>query len=499
MGIIQATSISHALALAEAGRSSGKWNLFRGQTNAAWKVTTSAERLSADDREQAYERYARFHNWARGEEAMNSYFDLPDSIWAIAQHYGIPTRFIDFTDDPKIAAFFASDTQRDAEPQQQAAIVCFNSEEFEEMLEIVWPIMTEGMNEAEPPEVIRIDVSNLWRLQAQRGCFLWNPVANIEMHFPFDRIEFPYTKDDPILPRRTEIYPLDQSELEKKLTLFFMNERMGIGNRGLEELVTKGIFRKVHWKVDSYDLSSWCSGPIIADDAWNNTQEWKLPISEHVDDALPGVLIELDPNADIETAKDQILRTFSPCFVESNRGKCLKFIAKGSNETINHHRTLTRRVRRLWNGMRTLPFTPDEIITSLKQCFVLLPKVTQRLHMREAFGQDGIYVEMASTMDGPGPYSRGAVTPHGLKAACTPAFLEAVRKKIGVDLEFKPEFIAKLPARPWERFTFAGLRKLMVEELIPTQIVWRADEEGDKALSTAIYFSPTEFNVFGLA
>jgi hypothetical protein len=54
-------------------------------------------------------------------------------------------------------------------------------------------------------------------------------------------------------------------------------------------------------------------------------------------------------------------------------------------------------------------------------------------------------------------------------------------------------------ARPRQRFTFEGLRKLMVEELIPTQVVWRATGEGNDALTEVIYFSPTDFEVFGLA
>ena len=38
----------------------------------------------------------------------------------------------------------------------------------------------------------------------------------------------------------------------------------------------------------------------------------------------------------------------------------------------------------------------------------------------------------------------------------------------------------------------------MVEELIPTQIAWRIELD-EANLRTVIYFSPTEFKVFGLA
>jgi hypothetical protein len=56
-----------------------------------------------------------------------------------------------------------------------------------------------------------------------------------------------------------------------------------------------------------------------------------------------------------------------------------------------------------------------------------------------------------------------------------------------------------LQCRPWQRFSFNGLRDLLVHELIPAQLVRRVQREGNEALATWIGFSPAELKTFGLA
>jgi hypothetical protein len=60
----QVENLGAAMAIAEEGKRSGKWDLFRGQTNGAWRVTSSAERLSEVERQSAFEQLTRFVSWA---------------------------------------------------------------------------------------------------------------------------------------------------------------------------------------------------------------------------------------------------------------------------------------------------------------------------------------------------------------------------------------------------------------------------------------------------
>jgi hypothetical protein len=99
---IEATDIGHAIEIASEGQKSGQWDLFRGQINAQWQVTSSAERLTDQQREEAFAWFERFLGWAQTVPGMARYFSIPDALWAIAQHYSLPTMFIDFSDDPRV-------------------------------------------------------------------------------------------------------------------------------------------------------------------------------------------------------------------------------------------------------------------------------------------------------------------------------------------------------------------------------------------------------------
>jgi hypothetical protein len=118
-------SLEKALDLAKKLQTKGY--IFRGQTNAKWLVTSSAARLIPAQFEEAQQKMGRFVNWARDTLQMNAVSRDMDSLLAIGQHYGLATLFIDFTDDPEIAAFFACDTTREIAPGQNAAIICLNN------------------------------------------------------------------------------------------------------------------------------------------------------------------------------------------------------------------------------------------------------------------------------------------------------------------------------------------------------------------------------------
>jgi hypothetical protein len=56
-------------------------------------------------------------------------------------------------------------------------------------------------------------VPDLWRLEAQHGCFLFCPYDNVERLYDFDRIFFPNTH--PLRGvRREDVYPERKSHLE---------------------------------------------------------------------------------------------------------------------------------------------------------------------------------------------------------------------------------------------------------------------------------------------
>lgn len=88
-------------------------SLFRGQRCSDWKVNSSLSRLSESkgkEELQAINAGKRFSALLRHALKLSGFPFIDDhALLAAAQHYQIPTNFIDFSLDPAIAVFFANE------------------------------------------------------------------------------------------------------------------------------------------------------------------------------------------------------------------------------------------------------------------------------------------------------------------------------------------------------------------------------------------------------
>ena len=188
-------------------------DLFRGQP-ADWNPVPSALRL-----EDSGGRWERFRAWAEREPALSAIAADQKKLGAIAQHYGIPTLLLDFSRNPRIAVFFATHTDKPV-PDRPAGIYCLTSSALES-----------GRHHAPAfmrfyeiyPQVERVEVEGLFRMQAQEGSFVYANQAWWTSMFLPDVIRFP--RGQPVdSPTRDDIYPKVQSEIERLVSAFFASD-----------------------------------------------------------------------------------------------------------------------------------------------------------------------------------------------------------------------------------------------------------------------------------
>jgi hypothetical protein len=489
MNRFEVDSIEEAVALAERFRQEGRYDLFRGQRE-NWPVVPTLARLGEEGQKEAQERLKFFFAWLQEQPELTELADrqdpcIVDQKYAVAQHYGIPTSFCDFTTEPAVAGFFAS--SKDADGKGTSVIVCCDSAD---LLSVSQSIFPSGYPQ---PEVLRITVPNLWRLEAQAGVFLFLPYSNFEEHYDFDRILFPAGSFRGV--DSEDIYPTRRSQLELHLDQFFRKEKEAAHHDSLMAHASEMIVSAMPGAARMME-STLIDGDPGAHSSWVNVApEWAAYRVEPWTHSGGAVRLEISdslgaPAAEIRDEVRERILDFCRAHGEARR-VAVTLSARGEQ-----FKRFVERLQMVWDGVRLYPYSDEEVADAVANTAFLGKSIMEvpepagwsrpNEHVAKALWEKPLQVEFGR----PGAAAAtGYVNEPALRSCARPDLLDLLKPEYRNLAEDAGNIVNMVPV-PSRAFVFESFATVFVTQVVPSQVILFR--------SRAHYFSPTQLGTFGL-
>ncbi len=489
---ITVDSVEDAVRAAEQLQRSGRPYWFRGQAK-DWPLRSSLVRVTAENRDLVLEKIARYEGWVKHTPGLENLAANTDAAIAVAQHYGLPTNFVEFTTLPEIAGFFASEKASSETTPDLACIICLDVEDFKEF----WQPLAERYR---PPEFLELTVPDLWRLEAQHGRFLFCPYDNVERLYDFDRILFHNTHPLGSVARE-DVYPERKSHLEILLDQYFMNERMIDAERawrpeGVKQIVieapTSGCDPDVFPK-GLPEHPSWAAGAL---------RQWLELRAELFNNARTAVNFRIlvpdprdKPRLVTEISGQLLHDLFKLVGIRSKLVGWQVQVKADYRLPRDFESQLALRLARLWDGLRRLPYNDTDISLGLGLCVALAAALggdfrnPDARHWERAAAdclEEPVELEFGAE---DGSYSRGYASAAGLTGAIRPDILSYMAGPWRNQLAGNVRGILQTAWTPKKTFDHELLTPLFAREIAPYQVLAR---------DTAIFYSPARLVSLGL-
>ncbi|MBZ6076885.1 FRG domain-containing protein [Microvirga puerhi] len=469
-------SANEALAFCRELTKAGTADLFRGQTKDWPRITPSLFRGDDLQREKAVAILTQFIEWANAVPQMGRYWGDDQQIIAIAQHYGIPTPYLDLTTDPETAAIFAAVSSESA-PNVQAVIYCFRRDDLKNL-----PAFA----------LHELDVANLWRLKAQKGLFLEVLTeSDVDLLRAFAiRVHFParLLRED---ERRT-IYPPRKSALEIVIDQWVYRHMIADMLGGFSDSSRRFMIRRYTYP----GIARWRAMPEFAPGWMNWEVGWVFQDDNEV--ISPGS----DSRRQVALPRGLSIHETFNC-LEARISAILDRYRTDKQPfdfeiVIDHYPVespiATELLNRCWDGLRVHPYPEQSIVRCLATTAVAL---LWRLEHPETDWEKLLWGEIKTIDVAPigGHLDSAMVSRKSLMGAFHDSYhgiLTAyARRRVAVD----PLFLTNYVVDPWVLFDFGKFARMFVEEFIPSCIgwYWKSCLEGeDRQLSDlwAISFNP---------
>jgi hypothetical protein len=477
----EAESMKEALELTKIFKEEGKYNLFRGQAK-NWEVMSSASRVNDDSR--VIKEIINFGHFCANNELLKPYLNSDEFI-AIAQHYGLMTNFIDFTSSPEVAMYFATH-DKSCEVGQQSVIICLNRKEFENEVSNGF-IQSLIQKQTLPiPCIIDVDLTNLWRLKAQKGCFLELRLGGFDRNiYGFDRIFFPYLEPFDGIQKK-DIYPERKSPIEIEIDKFFMDMQMREGQKTLNQIMPNFLHVDIDYSTsvkiqniifkDFSTLQKHYSWEII-DNKWNDERQIKWEYQSN--------------RGKIQVDIQKLISSDSVYF-----NQFVNTIAEHRNTLINieiintkhFNSNISEKLERLFDGMNVLPYSNVQIASAMNELLNI------ELNFNEI---DKIEVELSERNSGKGYYTRSFILEQDYQYLLREDILEYINPEFLSEYEISEDIIKNVSESIMYSACdirlisdFYKLVYLFALRIIPFQIYLDRD---------TILFNPAKIRIFGRA
>jgi len=503
MSDYRVANLKAAVDLAEQWRTSGSHTWFRGQ-NRLWPIGGSLGRMQAARMQGPTEYMDRFKTdlgqfcdwlgsvpelrYLLNEEQVHAFF-------AVLQHYGMPTHYVDFTVKPKVAGFFAG-VGSAADQQEEGCIIAIDPDDWVKWLRYVaeakqWP------SESWPEKVV-VNVPNLWRMEAQSGFFVYLPIENAEGYMPVDRIIFTHDGSGFELCE-DDIYPSSKSPLEQRLDEFFTERLVRRGNQEylrpmMNEFISHG--QGVSLPFERPESSKWLRPGAGAHDSWRSIPEaWRDYVHEKLEETRDGTVARMGINLSQPLAQRRELQETVLRFISEHPGVRKKtvdweILPAANVAPAGWIEFAASAAKRAWDGVRLLPFTDDQVAGCVAMTLVLAcadvsdrPALTARDF--SALLGPTLQMELSNNRNTTARAAMAEVTYErtlrpDLQQVLVPELLDRPRQQLRQILS--PEHL----------FRFDRLADAFAYELIPTQVLIQRHD-------LAIFFSPVRTPIIGAA
>lgn len=332
---------------------------------------------------------------------LNPYLksETKNEFWAIAQHYGCATNLIDFTSDPKVAIFFATNS-KNSKIGDECVIICLNLDDFNKFnSNLENGVSYFSKRNLRIPRIIDLDITNLWRIQAQKGCFMELGFKNYDVFlYHFDRIYFPFT--EPFAGISTnDIYPERKSPIEIELDKFFMNELMC---KNTELIKSDNLFNIISMDdppIEEFNIVFKDYNNLTIHDSWLNTNiQWDIEKKINWKKTAERKIIDIDLNK-ILTEQDGLICINDK--IENRENEIITFNIINEKYDLKLIENLNDKLNRLYDGMIVLPFTTKQIAIAIYNYLKiqsLFDKFNEKLE-----------IEFGESLDGTGYYTRSYI------------------------------------------------------------------------------------------